>query len=117
MKALQIDFDARASERRFYKSLLEKVHRSLELPLQVTALASWCEADNWIDSDTVSEAIPMFFRMGRNESKDMPVKPVCRQATGVSTDEAWPAHHPGRLYVFNPKPWTLADYRSLQSKQ
>ena len=64
----------------------------LTFPLQMTALASWCEADNRIDS-------------------------VCRHATGVSTDEIWPAHHPGRLYVFNPKPWTLANYRSLQNKQ
>ena len=32
VKGLQIDFDARASERRFYKSLLEQLRRSTALP-------------------------------------------------------------------------------------
>jgi hypothetical protein len=114
VSALQIDFDARASERAFYRSLLRAVQSATSLPVGITALASWCEADTWIDSDAVSEAVPMFFRMGRNESKAIPaVAPACRNATGVSIDETWPAYRAGRLYVFNPRAWTEADYRSV----
>jgi hypothetical protein len=117
VEALQIDFDARASERRFYRSLLEQLRKTINVPIGITALASWCESDNWIDANVVSEAVPMFFRMGLGESKNMPMAPICRHATGVSTDEPWPSQHPGRLYVFNPKPWTEAAYREVLKNQ
>src|SRR6266540_9269 len=42
--ALQIDFDAKASERTFYRNLLYDVRRQFPAPfgLSMTALASWC---------------------------------------------------------------------------
>jgi hypothetical protein len=109
--ALQIDFDARGSEHPFYMALLEALRKSTPLPIGITTLASWCEGGTWLPSGLVSEAVPMFFRMGRNESKSMPVTaPICRNSLGVSTDESWPARRPGRIYIFNPKPWTEAEY-------
>jgi hypothetical protein len=118
VRALQIDFDARASERRFYRSVLEELRRTTTLPIGITALATWCEGDKWIDPSVVSEAVPMFFRMGRGESKAMAIEaPVCRGAAGVSLDESWPPHPSGRLYVFNPRSWTQADYDSVLRKR
>jgi hypothetical protein len=118
--ALQIDYDARASERPFYRALLTELRKSTDLPIGVTALASWCDGDSWLAGEPISEAVPMFFRMGRNESKGMPVRTaVCRSSIGLSTDERWPERrpdglrNPSRIYVFNPQVWTEAEYRAV----
>ncbi|HKD08495.1 MAG TPA: hypothetical protein VKB79_21520 [Bryobacteraceae bacterium] len=111
--ALQIDYDARASERPFYRSLLRGLRAASPIPFGITALASWCDSDAWFAGDPIAEAIPMFFRMGPNESKDMKVRAAaCRASVGLSTDETWPSHlSPGaRVYVFSPRAWTKADY-------
>lgn len=120
--ALQIDFDATASERNFYRKLLQDTRHRLpeSMPLSMTALASWCIFDNWIDDLPVDEAVPMFFEMGLDEER---VKnyfraggevraPLCRHSIGVSTDEAIAsASSNRRVYVFNSQPWTEATVR------
>jgi len=115
ISALQIDFDARRSERAFYRNLLFRLHAELppSLPLSITALASWCGADNWIHNLPIDEAVPMFFRMEpalRNEhfsSSGIPIRePLCRNTAGVSTESHWPAlsfHQ--RIYVFPDHGW------------
>ncbi len=64
--AVQIDFDATASERPFYRGLLEDLRRELPVtvPISITALASWCLGDRWLDDLPIDEAVPMLFRMG-----------------------------------------------------
>src|ERR1700691_385401 len=66
VRALQVDFDAVASERAFYRALLEDLRRRVpaRMPISITALASWCESDGWISGLPVAEAVPMLFRMG-----------------------------------------------------
>ena len=117
VKALQIDFDARASERSFYRAFLVELRRGTRLPIGITALASWCDGDSWINGQPLSEAVPMFFRMGGSESKDMSVNaPGCSHSIGLSTDEVWPSSRPkglregARIYVFNPHAWTKPEY-------
>jgi hypothetical protein len=70
---LQIDYDARLSERPFYKALLRAVRAGLPtgVQLSITSLASWCLQDNWIgDADLpVDEVVPMFFSMGRDHEQ------------------------------------------------
>ena len=63
---VQIDFDARVSQRPLYRRILHRVRADLPpgTPLSMTALASWCLDDNWLDELPVDEAIPMLFRMG-----------------------------------------------------
>lgn len=111
---LQIDFDARRSDRKLYCSLLDFMRAQIRKPIGVTALASWCVGDQWLDGEPIVEAVPMFFRMGRSESRDMGVEsPLCRSSIGLSTDELWPAKRPAgvnRIYLFNPRAWTRADY-------
>jgi hypothetical protein len=70
VKALQIDYDARASEREFYRGVIQDLRRVLpaSMPLSITALASWCESDDWISTLPVTEAVPMLFRMGAGET-------------------------------------------------
>lgn len=116
IRALQVDFDATRSQRAFYRQVLTDLRSRLprEMPLSMTALASWCESDNWIEGLPVAEAVPMLFRMGAGEHPARSFRPdLCRSSAGVSTDT--PLRAPptaGRLYIFNPRPWSRADFDS-----
>jgi hypothetical protein len=121
VRALQVDFDAVASERFFYRALLQDLRRRLppRMPLSITALASWCQSDGWISGLPVAEAVPMLFRMGpdryspggdfRND--------LCRSSVGVSTDEL-PSRIPSgrRVYVFAPRAWSPSHLRAVLRK-
>ncbi|HWC96185.1 MAG TPA: DUF3142 domain-containing protein [Candidatus Sulfopaludibacter sp.] len=116
VRALEIDFDARASERTWYTEFLNGLRARLQpsMPLTITALASWCEADPWIRSLPVVDAVPMMFRMGAADPRDVREYSldVCRNSVGVSTDEIAPVVPRGRrLFIFHPGPWTAEAYR------
>lgn len=118
---LQIDWDAPVSGRAAYRALIGDVRASLpdSVPLSVTALASWCTADCWLESAPVDEIVPMVFRMGVDERRvrydlarrgDFACR-ACRKAVGLSTDEGeWPSLSERRVYLFHPGPWTRAAY-------
>jgi hypothetical protein len=113
--ALQIDFDARRSERGFYAGLLGDLRSRMPegLPLSMTALASWCSYDDWIAHLPVDEAVPMFFRMEpdrRMAPQDRPEfrirEPLCSGSVGISTREHWPNGSAGkRIYIFADRGW------------
>jgi hypothetical protein len=116
VRALQVDFDARRSERAWYRDVLERLRAGLPagLPLEITALTSWCQGDRWTNGLPVSDAVPMLFRMGPGEGYDGGDfrNEMCRSSVGVSTDELPRAVPRGRrLFVFNPRPWTEEAYR------
>jgi hypothetical protein len=99
---------------------LAELRKKTDLPIGITALASWCDGDRWVNGEPLSEAVPMFFRMGKGESKDMPINALaCRSSIGLSTDEAWPRRRPAglseqaRIYVFNPHSWTKPDSEAV----
>ena len=114
---VQIDFDAQASERRFYGDLLREVRQALPpaMALSITALASWCMEDGWVGGLPVDEAVPMLYRMGPDardilsrldKGKDF-ANDLCRRSVGVSLDEQIPMLPKGRrLYVFTPGSWS-----------
>ena len=132
VRAVQIDFDATVSQRSFYSSLLSDVRRNLpaSLPLSITALASWCIGDSWLEHlppGTIDEAVPMLFRMGPDTAtvarflrsgQEFPAS-ACQGSLGLSTDESlsqqvltrklvgvpssWRSK---RIYVFSPRLWT-----------
>lgn len=115
--ALQIDFDATQSERQFYKNLLNDLRRRLpeSIPLSMTALASWCIFDNWLDDLPVDEAVPMLFEMGIDQHRITDYlneggklrSSRCRQSVGISIDETKQSVFKGaRVYVFNSQPWS-----------
>ena len=115
--AIQIDFDARSSEREFYRDLLVDLRRELppRVRLSITALASWCMGDNWLADLPIDEAVPMLFRMGVDRlnilarleaGKDFSAA-IARHSLGLSTDEPLDALPAGRrVYVFNPRSWS-----------
>jgi hypothetical protein len=114
---VQVDFDATASERNFYRDLLTELRRKLppSTLLSITALASWCKGDNWLRDLPIDEAVPMLFRMGVERKQFLSqlaagaafsAKP-CEASAGVSTDEPFAELPPvQRLYVFNPESWS-----------
>lgn len=117
VRAVQIDFDAALSERGFYRQLLHRLRKELpgQIPLTITALASWCIGDNWLDDLPIDDAVPMLFRMGVGQrevsqflASNKPFRAaLCRGSIGVSLDEPLarlPSHR--RKFVFNPKPWS-----------
>jgi hypothetical protein len=124
--AIQIDFDAAVSERGFYRGLLRDLRAQLpdSMPLSMTALASFCIGDRWLEGLPVDEAVPMIFRMGADTG---PVKnwlatgndfgePLCRQSYGIALDEPLEIkfEKSRRIYVFNNHSWTAEDLSSLQ---
>lgn len=131
VKALQIDFDAKESERPFYRRLLLCLRK--ELPrstgLSITALASWCVGDYWIEDLPVDEVVPMMFATGP-EGKSIQeylahggtfrTEPG-RTAVGVSIDEFDLGRAtlsgrkrlllpPARVYLFSRRPWTRTSF-------
>jgi hypothetical protein len=114
--ALQIDFDARLSERAWYADLLNRLRGQMNpsMPLTITALASWCLGDPWIHNLPVMDAIPMMFRMGLGDPREVLdySLEVCRSSVGVATDEIPPiVPHRRRIFIFHPGPWTPQAYR------
>lgn len=116
IRALEIDFDARLSERDWYRQLLQEVRHDLKpgMPLTITALASWCGRDSWLGELPITDAVPMLFRMGAGEpagSRDFSAN-ICRASFGISTDEIpGDLPHGRRLFVFHPKPWDRDAYQ------
>ena len=117
IRSLQIDYDARVSERSFYQQVISEVKRRVpeRFPLSITALASWCNGDGWIATLPVSDAVPMLFRMGPEHYRAGSTfrVPLCQTSVGVSMDEPLPRLPRGRrIYVFHPGPWTQVDYKN-----
>jgi hypothetical protein len=119
--AIQIDFDATLSQRPMYRRLLHAIRREMPhgMPLSITALASWCMRDNWLDDLPIDEAVPMLFRMGPAEGAaplDLRA-PACDGAVGTSLDEPLRGSiGRRRVYIFNPLPWTDAAAAAARSR-
>ena len=124
--ALQIDFDARKSERPFYRKLLSEVRRKLpaEISLSMTALASWCMGDDWLADLKVDEVVPMLFRMGPDRDYLLTrvsiygfQSPSCSTSLGVSLDEPITVELPeaARRYYSSPAPWTPETVKKILS--
>jgi hypothetical protein len=122
---LQIDFDAPARLRPQYRQLLREARK--QLPgghrLEMTALASWCLDDPWIDDGLVDAAVPMLFEMGpesnaiRRRLQGIDALPVslCQEQLGVSTtDVVPPLFGAKRVFVFAPGPWTFERLRRVE---
>lgn len=106
---IQLDFEARPSQRPFWRASVQAIRERLpaQVRLSVTALASWCFGDRWLAEVPADEIVPMYFRLGKareafvaRSAAGIP-EPRCRNAHGVADDEPpWPVALPGRRYVF-----------------
>ncbi len=128
VSAVQVDFDAVVSERTFYRSLLHELRQKLpdNVPLSITALASFCVGDRWLTDLPVDEAIPMVFRMGKDSSaiktmlsdgKDFR-EGICQRSYGIAVDEPFDVRLDSerRVYVFNSQAWSVNDIAALEKR-
>ncbi|BDU74676.1 hypothetical protein [Mesoterricola silvestris] len=119
IEGLQIDFDASLSQRPFYRQLIDRLLKpgEIQVPLTITALASWCMGDPWIRDLPVSGAVGMFFQMGRDTPEALAWLRKHRPVTGVrpgalawglATDQPLPVAPPpeARVFLFHPRSWT-----------
>ena len=123
-QSVQLDFEVRESERQVLLDLVGDLRAGLgaDKRLSMTALASWCDTEHWIEAAPVDEIVPMLFRMGPGgeglkrrlaAGGDFREK-RCRRAIGIATDTPPAGLPPGRrLYVFNPHRWNAADFATL----
>lgn len=119
VRGLQIDFDATPVEHEFYASLLHDLRRRLGQQewISITALASWCMYDDWIQELPVDEAVPMLFALGagRTETESYLASgsdfrdPLCRRSVGVMLgDNHALVPHGRRVYWFSHSAWNSA---------
>jgi hypothetical protein len=128
VSAIQIDFDALVSERTFYRELLQDLRAQLPdtVPLSMTALASFCIGDRWLDNLPVDEAVPMIFRMGADDRVIRNMlsgggdfrEALCRQSYGIALDEPleMKRDRSRRIYGFNNRSWSESSIRELQER-
>lgn len=126
VKAIQIDFDAVASERNFYRKFINELKKSLpeNTPLTMTSLASWCVGDAWFNDFPVDEAVPMAFDMGADDEKIKSFltngndwnEPLCRGSYGFSLEDFFKFNRKPnrRIYYFKSSAWTKSDLEKLK---
>ncbi len=121
VRAVQIDFDAAASERGFYRKMMIELKKTLpeNTPLTMTSLASWCVGDAWFNDFPVDEAVPMAFDMGADDEKIKSFltngsdwnEPLCRGSYGISLDDPLNVKlkNNRRIYYFKSGAWNKSD--------
>lgn len=126
--AVQVDFDAVSSERNFYRNMLQDLRRALpdNVPLSMTALASFCVGDRWLSDLPVDEAVPMVFRMGADSDRIKNMLnngadfrgTLCQRSYGIALDEPITTSFAKqrRVYVFNAHSWTPSDVSALDQR-
>ena len=127
VSAIQIDFDVTVSEREFYRQFLQDLRPKLptQIGLSITALASWCISDRWMQDLPIDEAVPMAFDMGADDKtvRDFLAsgadwnEPKCHQSYGISVDEPLKnSFKPNRkfyLFTSNPNGWKKSNLENL----
>lgn len=122
---VQLDFEARRSQREAYVALLRRLQplRQGGMRISATALASWCMDDPWLPAGLLDEIVPMYFRMGGESARirqrlgttGKAAVPACRNAAGLMLGEDWPAlRDVKRRYVFHAGSWKNEDFEKLQ---
>jgi hypothetical protein len=121
----QIDFDALVSQRDLYRRLIEALREQMpDKRISITALASWCFGDPWIETLPIDAAVPMYYRMGPDgeqirqhllSGRHTPAT-ICRDNAGYSLDEpASPLVAAKRVFVFSPEGWDEETFRETRS--
>ena len=118
---VQLDFEVRASERAVLLDVVAGLRSGLPAGtlFSMTALASWCDTEGWLERAPVDEIVPMLFRMtegGEALRKRLAAggdfrNPRCRAALAIATNSPVVRAPPGRrVYLFNPRSWTAEDF-------
>lgn len=124
----QLDFDAKKSEYIEYAEILTTIKQRLpKIKITITALASWCGKNSWLEKMLIDDAVPMLYRMGNSPSiknllNDGGITSYakCGHSVALSTDELnfkfkqYLNRH--NIYLFNPDSWTEENYMKVKDK-
>lgn len=120
---LQLDFDARVSQRPYYTALINELRRrNPGTKLSITALASWCLGDPWLATLAIDAAVPMLYRMGSDGIRINQIlsagghfsASICENNVGYALDEIRVAvSNPERIFIYSPAPWTEQTYNEI----
>jgi len=125
VKAVQIDFDAVASERQFYRDLIADTQTAIDpnISLTITALTSWCLGDKWLEGLPIDDVVPMLFDIGPSKKEvtdllergDDFSEPLCRNSYGISVSESpiTGLKKDRRIYLFKSAAWTPNDLGTI----
>jgi hypothetical protein len=134
---IQIDFDARQSEREFYACVLKLMRDELapNTYITITALASWCLDDRWLAEGRAEpdEAIVMLFSMGSFGNEVLSLLRTRRLSAGghikisigISANESFTNRRlkelaifrrTDRVYIFNSLPWTQSRFKIINDE-
>lgn len=129
-RMVQIDFDATQSERELYKRLLAKLRQTLlssqntsDVKISITALASWCLKDKWMQNLDVDEIVIMLFSLGPDKEdiltllkdNNLDTGNKASTAIGISANEPQTnealkilgiINDASKVYIFQSLPWT-----------
>jgi hypothetical protein len=117
--AVQIDFEAKLSERNFYSQLLDKLRQTLgtAVYISITAPTSWCSADSWLKETPTDEVVPVIFRPGSALPPGGFGFSKCQGSLGLSiAGELRKLPSTKRVYLYDPVPWKEQDYRNALAK-
>lgn len=130
---LQIDFDAKQNDRPAYLRFLNDLRKAIpkDCKLSITALASWCLKDKWLQSASIDETVAMLFSMGKGKSEALSAlanTPLnsggsSTQAIGISINEetanarikqmGFLSVSKFPIYAFSSTGWTKERYEKL----
>jgi hypothetical protein len=131
---IQIDCDAGLHDRHGYKRFLTELKSALpkDSCLSITALASWCLADKWLQTVPADETVAMMFSLGKRRNETISVlardglSPGNRavESLGIAVNEEETTQkvkelgcikRASRIYVFSPLGWTKRRYERVLS--
>jgi hypothetical protein len=121
---IQIDFDARKSQRLLYEQILKQLRTTMpNTQISITALASWCVGDVWIDNLPITHAVPMLYNLGEHahefkryftKHQKWPSK-KCQGHIGFEQNDIFTKPPKDwHVYVFNNKAWTANDLKKIK---
>ena len=120
IRALQIDFEASDEDRGLLcksASGCTAAHPTVGSGEEIPAAPSWCGANSWLKTLPITAAVPLFYRGGNpaTAQKERLAEPFCRSAIGIASDQvSLPLPEHRRVFVFQPQPWTQADYERVR---
>lgn len=124
-RVVQLDFEVLRSQRAFLQQVVQEIRTKLpaDTALSMTALASWCSGDYWLQEIAADEIVPMAFRMGPEQqiirqqlARDQHFPHAkCNLALGYASDEVLIKTQAQRRYYFSPQAWTPARWQATQA--
>lgn len=125
----ELDFDARESEYNNYINLMNNIKNKLpKTKISITAPASWCYPKSWINNLPIEYAVPMVYRLGKDEKtiKNGDVSPLfisnplCLENIALANDELdfnFKKYIKNKnIYLFNSENWNAYNFNDIINK-